>query len=202
MRIHATYRIVAVDHDVISFIDNVLPLDKIPFTNPDKFTLEELLDQPKFNLTVKPMVLITNPQDTQVTLSDRHYPKIDPKKLTHVRTLIFSENPIKSISMYIDGEKISTIDSLSNQNSSFKLIGNADTNSDDYLPLYAMEWAGNEFYNDGKTHVMIIKATDENDLVGENEIHFNFDHKQEHFRINLFSRIALRFYLPVLVSYI
>ncbi|OUM61987.1 hypothetical protein PIROE2DRAFT_11866, partial [Piromyces sp. E2] len=199
MKLHATYRIIAVDHDVISFSDNVLPISTIPFKNPDEYTLEELLNQPKFNVSVKPLVLITNPQDTQITLSDNHYPKLDPKKLTHVRTLIFSESPVKSISLYIDGKKVSTVDSISNQNSSFKLIGNNDKNSDDYLPLYAMEWAGNESYNDGKTHIMIIKATDSNDLIGENKIHFNFDHRQEHFRIGIFPRNALRFYLPALV---
>ncbi|ORX60088.1 Metallo-dependent phosphatase [Piromyces finnis] len=199
MKIHGTYRIIAVDHDVISFADNVLQMPNIPYVNPKDYGLEDLLKQPKFNMPINPIVLITNPQDTQITLSDNHFPTINPKKLTHVRTLIFSESPIKSISLYIDGEKVSTVDSLSNQNSSFKLIGNDNLKSDEYLPLYAMEWAGNESYNDGKSHVMIVKAIDSNDLVGENTIHFNFNHKQENFRIDIFSRNALRFYLPALI---
>ena len=196
---HGVYRIVAVDHDTISFIDNKLPMPSIPYRY--QYTLEEMLQQPKYNFTenVKPIVLITNPQDSQLVLPDVHYPKIEQKKLTHVRTLIFSEADIRSIELYIDNTKISTIDSLDNPNSSFKLIGNNDMTSSDYLPLYAMEWAGNESYNDGKTHVLTVKAYDSNGKIGENTINFNFNNKQEPFRVNVLSRIALKFYLPDLV---
>jgi len=199
-KVHAVYRIVSVDHDSINFVDNKLPMPSIPYKC--SYSLEELLQQPKYNFTgnIKPLVLITNPQDSQLVLPDNHYPEIQQKKLTHVRTLIFSEVDILSIELYIDDVKISTIDSLDNPNSSFKLIGNNDMSSDDYLPLYAMKWAGNESYNDGKTHVITIKAYDSNGEIGENTIHFNFNNTQEPLRVNILSRNALKFYLPDLVS--
>jgi len=106
---HAVYRIVAVDHDTISFIDNKLPMPSIPYRY--QYTLEEMLQQPKYNFTenIKPIVLITNPQDSQLVLPDAHYPKIESKKLTHVRTLIFSEADIRSIELYIDNENDATV---------------------------------------------------------------------------------------------
>ncbi|ORX82543.1 Metallo-dependent phosphatase [Anaeromyces robustus] len=202
LKLHGVYRIIAVDHDSISFTDKMLEMNKIPYKFGENETLETLLDKPKFDFGIKnkPVVLITNPQDTSMKLSKHHYPIIEDKKLTHVRTLIFSENPINTIELYIDNEKISTIDALNNPNSSFKLIGNNNVNSTEYLPLYAMEWKGNESYNDGKIHVMVVKAYDSNNIEGENSIHFSFSNKREDFRIGI-TKYALRFYLPFLLPF-
>ncbi|KAL6589474.1 Metallo-dependent phosphatase, partial [Neocallimastix sp. 'constans'] len=197
LKLQGTYRIIAVDHDTINFVDNILPMPEIPYLNKD--SLDELLEQ-HYNFTIeKPIVLITNPQDIQMALPENHFPKLEEKTLTHVRSLIFSEKKINSIELFIDGKKISTIDSLSNENSSFKLVGNDDKNADDYLPLYAMKWDGNEYYDDGKVHTMIVKAYDQDNNVGENTVRFSFDYKREDFRISIIGRKALTFYLPILL---
>src|SRR3954468_19711372 len=71
MKDHAIYRIIAVDHDMISFRDLSVPIPDMPAAYPsamvDGLTDFEL---PK-RLAQDPIVMVTNPKDARFLISGR-----------------------------------------------------------------------------------------------------------------------------------
>jgi hypothetical protein len=84
MKQHGSFRVFAVDHDLISFSDS------------------HVLDTPSsaFN---KPLIVITNPKDIRYFIF-KHEELGKIKKSSHIRFLIFSTDRIKTINILINGK--------------------------------------------------------------------------------------------------
>jgi hypothetical protein len=87
LKTHGSYRIIAVDHDLISFIDTSV-----------------LKKGSKADLNTDPVVLITNPKDARYFIT-KHEPVSRIASSTHIRVLIFGV--VQSIKCYIDGRLFS-----------------------------------------------------------------------------------------------
>ncbi|CAJ0847953.1 2277_t:CDS:10 [Entrophospora sp. SA101] len=99
MKEHAAYRVIAIDHDLISFVDLILPLNQVPLRNQPK---------PKNNQTIlpdrlafPPVILITNPKDSKFSMK-HHEPVNRILDSTHIRLLIWSEYEIQNVTIYLD----------------------------------------------------------------------------------------------------
>ncbi|CEI91448.1 hypothetical protein RMCBS344292_05736 [Rhizopus microsporus] len=114
MKEHGLYRVVAVDHDLISFTDLQLPLNQIPKKiSSNKHGLVYPMVQDG-NVTKivwpepihpSPSILITNPKDARYSIPSKE-PLWRIQSSTHIRFLIFSEleDPTQlKVSVYIDG---------------------------------------------------------------------------------------------------
>ncbi|KAF0496447.1 Metallo-dependent phosphatase [Gigaspora margarita] len=161
MKVNAVYRILAIDHDLVSYIDVQLPLPEIPLKNPpppaDGFSiLPEKLPYP-------PIILITNPKGSAYTMKYRE-PVQRIKYSTHIRMLIFSDHDIDTISIFLDGK-------LHDQDVYYK--GNS-RNDKEYIPLWTSQWSPSNF-DDGKNHVIVVKARDISGQVGESKLIFRVD---------------------------
>ncbi|ORE05192.1 Metallo-dependent phosphatase [Rhizopus microsporus var. microsporus] len=114
MKEHGLYRIVAVDHDLISFTDLQLPLNQIPKKiSSNKHGLVYPMVQDGNATKVvwpepihpSPSILITNPKDARYSIPSKE-PLWRIQSSTHIRFLIFSEleDPTQlKVSVYIDG---------------------------------------------------------------------------------------------------
>ncbi|CAG8549564.1 6066_t:CDS:2 [Cetraspora pellucida] len=139
MKVNAMYRILAIDHDLISFIDVQLPLPEIPLKTPPSpaegfSVLPEKLPYP-------PIILITNPKGSAYN----------------------------TINIFLDGK-------VHDQNVHYK--GNS-RNDNEYLPLWTSQWDPSKF-DDGKDHVIVVKALDISGQVGESRVIFRVDDKRSH----------------------
>ncbi|CAG8577725.1 8687_t:CDS:2, partial [Cetraspora pellucida] len=164
MKVNAIYRILAIDHDLISFIDVQLPLPEIPLKTPPSpaegfSVLPEKLPYP-------PIILITNPKGSAYSMKYRE-PVHRIKYSTHIRMLIFSDHDIDTINIFLDGK-------AHDQNVHYK--GNS-RNNNGYLPLWTSQWDPSKF-DDGKDHVIVVKALDISGQVGESRVIFRVDDKR------------------------
>lgn len=91
MKSHGSYRILSIDHDLISFVDASI-----------------LKKGSKTSFDDAPVVLITNPKDSRYLL-ESHEPVHRVLKSTHIRFLVFSKRPIVNGKVYIDGVLFSEV---------------------------------------------------------------------------------------------
>ncbi|KAG0178107.1 Transmembrane protein 62 [Apophysomyces sp. BC1021] len=93
MKDHGMYRIVAVDHDLISFVDVALPLNQLP-ARPSHDPITPLSTDNKILWPAKirpaPVVLITNPKDARTAIPTKE-PLHRIRHSSHIRFLVFSE---------------------------------------------------------------------------------------------------------------
>lgn len=78
---HDRYRLLAIDHDLLSFTD----------TRLDHW----------------PLVLITNPKDAHFVVPSRE-PTKHMLHSTHIRFLAFSPDTITTVTVWVDGERLTT----------------------------------------------------------------------------------------------
>ncbi|KAG2174354.1 hypothetical protein INT43_004377 [Umbelopsis isabellina] len=163
MKDHAMYRIVAVDHDLISFVDVELPLPQIPFSTPEipkvvegKRLLPDKIDMP-------PVVLITNPKDARWILQYKE-PVARIVQSRALRFLVFSgENDPKSLQVKI------TIDGIVHPYpAQYKGKGDPNGIAKGYMPLWISEWDPQNF-DDREEHVLRITVTDSQGRKGVDE---------------------------------
>lgn len=154
MKDHATYRIVAVDHDLISFVDVILPLPKIPFSAPEipkaiegQPILPESIDMP-------PIILITNPKDARWILQYKE-PVSRISQSEAFRFLIFTqEKDVHSLHIEI------TIDGIEHPYpAQYKGVGEPNGIAQGYMPLWISEWDP-QIFDDMEEHVLQIVVTD------------------------------------------
>ncbi|KAI9276204.1 Metallo-dependent phosphatase-like protein [Umbelopsis sp. AD052] len=154
MKDHASYRIVAVDHDLISFVDVNLPLPQIPFTAPNipkaidgESILPESIDMP-------PVVLITNPKEAKWILQYKE-PVARIAQSKALRFLIFTqEQDPNSLRVEI------TIDGIEHPYpAQYKGVGDPNGIGQGYTPLWTSEWDPQNF-NDMEEHTLRITVTD------------------------------------------
>ncbi|KAF9967914.1 Transmembrane protein 62 [Actinomortierella ambigua] len=195
MKQNGIYRIMAVDHDMISFADINMPLTTIPpALNPGPLdpmhdeeeegeaTNEHGRKRPKLGpqLASNPVVLVTNPKDSRFMIP-HHEPTARIAKSTHIRFLAWTDNttngnasgrsrrrPNVTIQILIDGKA---------HPHPAKFVGSRreeQTSDQEYLPLYAAKWDPSA-YNDGKEHEISIKVMDSNGRVGISTSVFRVD---------------------------
>ncbi|KAG0234133.1 Transmembrane protein 62 [Actinomortierella wolfii] len=197
MKQNGIYRIMAVDHDMISFADINMPLTTIPpALNPGP--LEPIDDEsdsdepnehgrkrPKLGprLASNPVVLVTNPKDSRYMIP-HHEPVGRIAKSTHIRFLAWTDNttstntpgrsrrrPDITAEILIDGKV---------HPNPVKFVGTRreeQTSEKEFLPLYVAEWDPS-VYNDGKEHELSIKVMDGNGRVGISKSVFRVDGKR------------------------
>jgi hypothetical protein len=163
MKDHAMYRIVAVDHDLISFVDVELPLPQIPFSAPEipkaiegKRLLPDKIDMP-------PVVLITNPKDARWILQYKE-PVARIVQSRALRFLVFAgEADPDSLQVEI------TMDGIAHPYpAQYKGKGDPNGIAEGYMPLWISEWDPQNF-NDMEEHVLRITVTDSHGRKGVDE---------------------------------
>jgi hypothetical protein len=167
---HGLYRVVAIDHDLISFVDIQLPLSQIskrgpinPFTNT-VYPMHSENDTISWPAPIHPppSILITNPKDARFSIPTKE-PLWRIKQSSHIRFLVFSEMEPDNllVEIWIDGKK-----HLNQAN----CIGNTTT------PLWASAWNATE-YEDRKPHKLSVRVTSKLDkkMVSKQDIVFRVD---------------------------
>lgn len=166
MKDHGSYRIVAVDHDLISFVDIDLPIEKIP-TVPTE-SIVPLTEKNKIIWPTKihpaPVVLITNPKDSRYTMPSKE-PLQTSHKSSHIRFLIFSEYEPDQlhIKIFMDDKR---------HLFPTKFVGNIKEKNN--LPLWTSMWEPNDF-DDFGTHMLRIEVTSPDGQIGISQLPFRMD---------------------------
>lgn len=160
MKDHGVYRIVAVDHDLVSFVDMELPLLRnekgvynFPLSDDKKVIWPD-------TIPLAPVILITNPKDARYFLTGKE-PTQRIRTSTHIRFLVFSTHPPTSLKVRIF---------VDNKRHPFPATwsGNKDT------PLWTSPWSPEDF-DDIATHSLRIQVTSPDGQVGESQILFRVD---------------------------
>ncbi|RIA89427.1 Metallo-dependent phosphatase-like protein [Glomus cerebriforme] len=168
MKVNAIYRILAIDHDLVSFADIELPLNEIPLKIPPP-------SAPGFSvlpekIAFPPVILVTNPKDSRY-LMKYHEPVNRIKDSSHVRLLIWSDHDIEEIEIFLDGKK---------HNEQVIYRGNSKEDKD-YIPLWVSPWNPKQF-DDSKEHYIVVKARDKMGQKGESKVIFRVDGERSDMR--------------------
>ncbi|KAJ3129919.1 Transmembrane protein 62 [Nowakowskiella sp. JEL0407] len=185
---HATFRIVAIDNDIISFRD--LPL--------------HVLNNPNKNVTARPpIVLLTNPKNSKFIIPSKE----DTSKIrrsSHIRMLIWTSqnSEVRNIEVRIDGQRYEKEAMYHGVGSPSHSTLEVDVQ---YIPLWTIEWNPDE-YNDGNTHLMSLEVEDSNGLKARNSATFRVDGKVTNMHggigeLLILGRIGLLFKFLCIVEY-
>ncbi|KAJ1964963.1 hypothetical protein GGI12_001088 [Dipsacomyces acuminosporus] len=165
MKDHAVYRVYAVDHDLISFVDVVLPLPKIPMPNPQ--LLNAAVPQP---IAHPPVVLVTNPKDARYLLP-KHEPLERMLTSKFIRVLIWADKPVAKVSIKIDGKQHNQ--PVLNKGKEQRAEGYKGKDDRVKTPLWVSPWDASA-YNDGKLHEIEVTAVDDDGKATTARIPFHF----------------------------
>ncbi|KAI8139188.1 Metallo-dependent phosphatase-like protein [Fennellomyces sp. T-0311] len=102
MMVHGVYRIVAVDHDLISFVDVELPRKQLKLHPTVPLQANGEIEWPA-QIHPAPIVLITNPKDARYALPHKE-PLHRIQQSQHIRFLVFSQSDQLEVSIAIDGQ--------------------------------------------------------------------------------------------------
>ncbi|KAI8047739.1 Metallo-dependent phosphatase-like protein, partial [Gilbertella persicaria] len=163
---HGLYRIVAVDHDLISFVDVQLPLDQIPKKGPvNSLGLVHPMAQDKtivwpHPVQPAPSILVTNPKDARFSLPSKE-PLWRIRQSSHIRFLVFSgQDPDQlKIDIFIDKHP---------HPHPAHFVGDAEH------PLWVAAW-NTSLFEDKATYALKIQVTQPNGQVGVSETLFRMD---------------------------
>ncbi|KAI9025283.1 Metallo-dependent phosphatase-like protein [Phycomyces nitens] len=167
---HGVYRIVAIDHDLVSFVDVELPMSQMP---PFKPSSELEWPEP---ITPPPIVLITNPKDAQFVLSREPTSRIGHS--THIRTLVFSEySPDQlKVRLFVDGN---------HHPFPAVFVGNSS------MPLWVSSWEANDF-DDMQTHKLVVQVTAPDGQVGQSEVLFRVDLSRLYIKSGIVGKLVMK----------
>ena len=185
MKQNGLYRIMVVDHDMISFTDVSMPLTTIPpaimpnikqhekaeeevvvsdneSTAPDQPNQKEAKRRPVLGprLPTNPIIVVSNPKDSRY-LIPKHEPVGRIGTSTHIRFLAWTDNQIPAGEGHEHVRKEIKIEiridgHLHEQPARFAGTTAEDQTADEeFLPLYVSAWNPQE-YNDGKDHELEI----------------------------------------------
>ncbi|KAJ2829249.1 hypothetical protein IWW50_000963 [Coemansia erecta] len=166
MKEHAVYRVYAVDHDLVSFVDVRLPLDQIPLPNPA--LLAAHVDRP---IPHPPVVLATNPKDARYLLP-KHEPLDRMRRSRFIRALVWTDQPVKSVTIRIDGQ----LHPHAAVYRGTERQAGANANETVKVPLWAAPWEP-ALYDDGKVHELEIVATDQAGKTGTSRTPFTLSRR-------------------------
>ncbi|RHZ56875.1 hypothetical protein Glove_396g92 [Diversispora epigaea] len=166
MKVNAIYRIIAIDHDLISFVDLLLPLPEIPLTSLPLPAKGNSILPDKLNFS--PTILITNPKDSRF-LMKYHEPVDRIKESTHIRMLIFADREVNSVEIFFN--------QIRHQEDVIYKGNSKNDGNNEYIPLWVSKWNPEKF-DDGKEHKITVKVRDILGNVGESELIFRVDGKR------------------------
>ncbi|KAI8342116.1 Metallo-dependent phosphatase-like protein [Chlamydoabsidia padenii] len=172
MKDHGMYRIVAVDNDLISFVDAKLPSapstqssSLIPLSSDDKVEWPD-------KLPMAPVILITNPKDSRFAINNKE-PLHRIQSSTHIRFLVFTDASPEQLSfeILVDGKPV-VYDKLDNDNTTTipRFVGN------EKQPLWTVPWQP-AAYRAG-AHILSIQVKTADGQVGESRVVFRTDSRR------------------------
>ncbi|KAJ2851882.1 hypothetical protein GGI22_005226, partial [Coemansia erecta] len=167
---HAVYRVYAVDHDLVSFVDVILPLDQIPMYNPK--LLDISISEP---IAHPPVVLVTNPKDARYLLP-KHEPLHLMRSSKYIRALIWADKPVSTVSIKIDGiEHPHPAVFKGREESPRDPAAGVSAVGDEVVktPLWVAPWDPS-IYDNGQPHTMEVTATDSEGKTTTSRIPFHF----------------------------
>lgn len=144
----------AVDHDLISFVD-------LTFLNPKSH-------QPD----TAPVVLITNPKDARYMVA-KHEPLERMLTSTHIRFLLFNTSAIRHFTARID-------ETVLTEKPKVALFRNSKRKQTSGH-LFTIPWAPKKYF-DGQSHSLVVHVEDEQGRIGEHHVLFRLDFKTEPIR--------------------
>jgi hypothetical protein len=164
MKTHGVFRIVAVDNDLVSFIDLPVAGNKIPIPHTDKID--------KISFSRNPIVLVTNPKDGRYRI-----PNKEPYRLimssTHIRALIWCDKPIQNVRVFIDNEVLDSNATYHGRGAPWTGIDNLNE-QEPYVPLWTIPWYPRK-YDDDSVHILNVIATDTIGREGNHTVRFRVD---------------------------
>ncbi|KAJ3292486.1 Transmembrane protein 62 [Borealophlyctis nickersoniae] len=181
LKVHAVYRIIAVDHDSISFVDLPLHLPKTPMPVPPSHNISispDISISPTPITTPKPpIVLVTNPKDARYAIPGREPPSAI-RESQYIRMLVWSASRIASITVCIDGKTQAPEAEYRGTGQPWRRLGpdgaKMEENDPDYIPLWVVKWDP-AVYDDGRDHVIQVTVVDEGGLNGTAVVKFRVD---------------------------
>ncbi|KAH6574577.1 hypothetical protein BASA60_005484 [Batrachochytrium salamandrivorans] len=163
LKSHGVYRIIVVDHDLVSFID--LPI----FTPILPMPHESPLIADAYASTRPPIVLVTNPKDGRFILPGR-----EPVGLIrgshYIRVLVWSERIITSVCAQIDGVPLLVNGTYQGKGNAWKTVSDEEPN----LPLWIIPWTPSA-YDNSKPHLLVVTATNEANVSSNHSLFFRVD---------------------------
>ncbi|RKP11853.1 Metallo-dependent phosphatase-like protein, partial [Piptocephalis cylindrospora] len=184
LKLTSSYRVIAVDHDMISYTDNQL----FPLGQPllvDR-TLEEDRDGKEKEIKLSkgadsgysepPVVLITNPKEASLILPHKE-PIWRIQKSTHIRALVWpgEGRRIVRVMAHIPGkEPVEMHYSGKGSQESWE-----KEDGEGYLPLWTVAWNPKELGPMDRVHSLLIRAEDDTGVVGEGSVEFRVDGARE-----------------------
>ncbi|KAJ2512644.1 hypothetical protein GGI11_004668, partial [Coemansia sp. RSA 2049] len=150
---HAAYRVYAVDHDLVSFVDVTLPLPRIPMPNPDLLRAAAPAAVPH-----PPVVLVTNPKDARYLLP-AHEPLHRMRTSSFIRALVWADSPVVSVAVAIDGAALPHPPEYRGRRERPADADAGDAGDVVATPLWVVPWDP-AAYDDGRPHVLAVTATD------------------------------------------
>ncbi|KAJ3036271.1 Transmembrane protein 62 [Rhizophlyctis rosea] len=181
LKVHAVYRVVAVDHDVISFIDLPLEAPTLPMlveqdiaANPDV----GISKQPRLEGR-SPIVLITNPKDGRYAVPS-HEPANSVAQSSYIRVLVWSHKSVKStFEVNVDGRSHELEAEYHGKGRPWRRLGvdgaREEADDEDHIPLWVVKWHPSR-YDDGQDHWMTITVFDEEGRNGTSQhVQFRVD---------------------------
>lgn len=219
---HGNFRVIAIDHDLISFVDSsVLPTQRLKelrqhrhlvFSGKAKTTKNttaasqaeyDLIDS---NATLsaelsgepEPLVLITNPKDARYTIK-RHEPIGRIRRSTHIRFLVFTARTIARIQLTIDGERPGNANQRGPYPAGKLSAADIKNSTVESPPLYVYQWNPGD-YDDGHSHLLLIQVWDDRGQRGEHSVLFRVDGKRPPLNIGIGELILTARY-SLIVSY-
>ncbi|KAL7751601.1 hypothetical protein RI367_003066 [Sorochytrium milnesiophthora] len=164
LKLHAMYRVLAVDNDLISFVDVEIPAPHIPQVMNQTLAATHFADMPVYDAA--PVVLVTNPKDAHFYMPERE--QINRVlSSTHVRALVFSQRPIKRVTGRFDnGEPVDFVKG--------KQTPAPKNSTSGSLPLWVVPWTPSSF-NDKRRHKLVVEAEDVDGRKTQVKIRFRLD---------------------------
>lgn len=219
LKLTSSYRIITVDHDMISYVDrHLFPLDQ-PL--PVNRALEEDEGEEEgsedsgsegkdLRLPEIPIVLITNPKEASLILPHKE-PTWRIQRSTHIRALVWpgEGREITRVVAHLPGREPMEMTYSGKGSREEWAKGKGE---EEYVPLWTLEWNPKDFSPASKPHTLIIHAEDDTGAVGEGRVDFRVDGAREpldagwlsHWIINadfdlVLPLAFLSIYLPIMI---
>lgn len=163
---NAMFRILAIDHDSISFVDQSLHLSQIPMKKVTNSKKGQPLQVKKEEDGRPPIVLITQPKDGRFRISHKE-PQYSVSQLSQIRFLLWTHEKPVQFNISIDGKQMPGLQP--------KFIGKGQpwVEGEDYLPLWTVDW--DHPVGDDRIHSLEIRVTDASGRNGTHIVQFKSD---------------------------
>ncbi|KAJ3051213.1 Transmembrane protein 62, partial [Rhizophlyctis rosea] len=175
LKVHAVYRIVAIDHDVVSFIDLPLGASNLPMhVEHDIEANPHVAVSPKPRISNRqPIVMITNPKDGRYAIP-LHEPANSVQRSEYIRVLVWTAHTIKSVvHVTVDGRTHEIEAEYRGKGRPWRELGvegaRKEVGEEEYVPLWVIKWHPSR-YDDGENHEMTVMVFDEDGRNGTSQV--------------------------------